>query len=159
MGMLEKLSRFVVGGEGAVVHDAAAVLQACYVGGVQRARQLGQHAEMAPQAYATEGLQNLVAAEEKQTERLRDALRAANAPVPTVPTESLPPGAQNHWARLVQDLEAHRTSARRLRELAVHFAESLPSTAELLDQLCREEMDHCERLRTLIARADPQALD
>jgi hypothetical protein len=159
MGMLEKLSRFVVGGQAGVVHDATAILQACYVGGVQRARQLGRHAEMAPQAYATDGLQDLATAEEKQTERLRDALRAANAPVPTVPTESLPPGALNHWARLIQDLEAHRASARQLRELTVHFAESLPSTAELFDQLCREEMDHCERLRTLIARADPQALD
>ena len=59
----------------------------------------------------------------------------------------------------MQDLEAHRLSARRLRELAVHFAESLPTTAALFDELCREEVTHCERLRTLIARADPQALD
>jgi rubrerythrin len=46
-----------------------------------------------------------------------------------------------------------------LRELAGHFAETLPSTAALFDDLCREETTHCERLRALIARADPQALD
>jgi hypothetical protein len=159
MGMLEKLSRLVIGSQVAVIHDATEVLQECYVGCVQRARQLSRHTDMAPQEYAAEGLRELTAAEEKQAERLRDALRAADAALPTPPTEPLPAGALNHWARLVQDLEAHRTSARRLRELAVHFAESLPSTAHLFDELCREEADHCERLRTLIARADPQALD
>ena len=159
MGMLEKLSRIVVGGQAATVHDATAALQECYVGCAQRARQLSRHAEMAPQDYAAEGLRALAAAEEKQAERLREALRAAAAAVPTAPAEPLPGHALSHWARLVQDLEAHRASTRRLRELATHFAERLPNTAQLFDELCREEADHCERFRTLIARADPQALD
>jgi hypothetical protein len=114
---------------------------------------------MAPQAQGTVGLAELAAAEANQAERLRHALRAAGHAVSTAPAVSLPPGALNHWARLVQDLEAHRTSTLGLRELAVHFAETLPDTAALFDELCREEHVHCERLRGLIARADPQALD
>lgn len=159
MGVMEKLSRLVVGGVAAASHDAVDALSQCYVEGVKRARQLARHAEMAPQGYSTDALKELAAAEEKQTERLRAALRAAGATVPAVPTAALPPGALNHWGRLLQDLEAHRASARRLRELAVQFAEILPTTAELFDELCREESIHCERLRTLIARADPQALN
>jgi bacterioferritin (cytochrome b1) len=159
MGILERISRLVIGGAGAAAHDATEALRQCYVNCVRRARQLARHAEMAPQAYSMESLKELVAAEEGQAERLRKALRAAEALIPNVPTEPLPGHALNHWGRLVQDLELHRSSMRRLRELAVHFAETLPATAELFDELCREETAHCERLRTLIARADPQALD
>jgi hypothetical protein len=159
MSMLDRISRLVAGSSVATVHDAAAALRACYVDGVARARQLRRHAEMAPQAQSVEGLTELAAAEEAQAERLRDALRAAGQALPTVSSAAPGSGALNHWARLVQDLEAHRTSARRLRELAVHFAETLPDTATLFDDLCREEQLHCERLRGLIARADPQALD
>lgn len=159
MGMLDRISRLVVGSSAATVHDAAEALRRGYVDCVTRARQLRRHAEMAPQAHGVEGLTELAAAEEAQAERLREALRAAGQALPTVPAAAPPSGALNHWGRLVRDLEAHRASARRLRELAVQFAETLPDTAALFDDLCREEQVHCERLRGLIARADPQALD
>jgi hypothetical protein len=159
MSVLDKLSRLVVGTEVSAKRDAIEALRPCYVDCVQRARRLAHHAEFAPHAYSAEALKALAAAEEVQAGRLRDALRAAGAEVPNVAEPSPLPGALNLWARLVQDLEAHRASARRLRELVVHFAESLPVTAALFDELCNEESIHCERLRTLIARADPQALD
>ena len=159
MGMLDKLSRLVVGGTAADSHDATAALNDCYIGCVQRARQLHRHAEMAPQEYSIAGLKHLATAEDAQADRLREALLAAGQAVPTVPSEPLAADARSHWGRLVQDLEPHRTSARRLRELAMHFAETLPATAGLFDELCRQEIVHCQQLRTLIARADPQAID
>jgi len=159
MGMLDRISRLIVGGSAGAARDATQALAECYTGCVQRARQLSRHAERAPQDYGATGLHELATAEERQASRVRDALQAAGAVVPGAAAVDIPSHALNHWARLVQDLEAHRLSARRLRELAVHFAETLPSTAALFDELCREENDHCERLRTLIARADPQALD
>jgi hypothetical protein len=158
MSMLDKLSRWV-GGSSAAAHAATAALTECYVDCLTRARQLAQHAEMAPQDYSTAALNELAAAEEAQAQRLRQALQAVEAEIPAARNGALPAGALNHWARLVQDLEAHRRSMRRLRELAIHFAETFPSTAQLFDDMCREESTHCERLRTLIARADPQALD
>jgi len=159
MGVLDKLSRLVIGGQTAAQRAAAGALEECYSGAAQRARQLARHAELAPQEYSISALRELAAAEDAQVERLRQALQGAGRPVPVVATTPPPGGAMNHWRRLVQDLEAHRASARRLRELTVHFAESLPTTAALFDELCRNESIHCERLRTLIARADPQALD
>ncbi len=141
------------------VRLATTALRECYVDCVRRSQLLSRHAEMAPQAYSMEGLRRLAAAEASQAERLRAALQAAGVAIPPPPPDTLPSGALNHWARLVQDLEAHRLAFRRLRELAVRLAASFPSTAELLDQLCREEHEHCEALRALIARADPQALD
>ena len=159
MSMLQKISRFVVGSPSATTHEATTALRQCYEECATRAAQLSRHAAMAPQAQSTEGLAELANAEAKQAERLRAALRAAGEAVAPPAATPLPHGALNHWARLVQDLEAHRASTLRLRELAVHFAETLPETAALFDDLCREEHVHCERLRGLIARADPQALD
>jgi phage shock protein A len=114
---------------------------------------------MAPQRQSAEALKQLAAAEGEQRGRLRQALDAAGAPVPPPAPEPLPRGALNHWARLVQDLEAHRGAVQRFRELAIRFAASFPKTAGLFEVLCREEVTHCEDLRALIARADPQALD
>ncbi len=149
----------MAGGDVAARYDAIEALTQCYIECTQRARRLARHAELAPHAYSAAALTDLATAEAAQAQRLLDALRAANAEVPDVAGPPPLPGALNLWGRLVQDLEAHRLSARRLRELAVHFAENLPTTATLFDELCREESTHCERLRTLIARADPQALD
>jgi hypothetical protein len=114
---------------------------------------------MAPQLQSAEALKQLAAAEEDQRDRLRQAIEAAGTPVPPVAPEPLPRGALNHWARLVEDLEDHRSAVQCFRELAIRFAESFPKTAGLFDRLCREEAAHCEDLRALIARADPQALD
>jgi hypothetical protein len=159
MGVLDKLSRLVAGSTVAPRYAAVDALSRCYVECAQRARGLALHADLAPHAYSAEALRELAAAEDTQAGRLRDALRAAGAEAPDLPDMPPLPGALKRWGRLVQDLETHRSSARRLRELAVHFADSLPATAALFDELCREESVHCERLRTLIARADPQALD
>src|SRR2546425_11496374 len=129
MGMLDRLSRLVVGGGTAAAHNAARAVGDCYVEAVKRATQLARHAEMAPQSYSGGALKELATAEEQQAERLRDALRAAGETPPIVPVEPPPGGALNHWGRLVRDLELHRASARRLRELAIRFAETLPATA------------------------------
>jgi len=159
MGVLDRLSRFVAGSETVARRAAIAALSQSYVECTQRARRLLSHAELAPHEFSAQALKELAAADDAQAARLRDALRAAEAEVPTVADPAPLPGALNLWGRLVQDLEAHRTATQRLRELAGHFAESLPTTATLFDELRHEESMHAERLRSLIARADPQALD
>jgi len=159
MGVFSRLSRLVIGESAAAPEELAAEVAHAYLDCAQRATQLLRHAEMAPQQQSAEALKRLAAGEEEQRGRLRQALEAAGARVPPVAPESRAHGGSNHWARLVQDLEAHRVAVQRFRELAMRFAESFPKTAELFEVLCREEVVHCEDLRALIARADPQALD
>lgn len=157
MGFFDKVSR-LVGSATAASHDAVAALAASYNAAAGRARQLHRHADIAPQSYSANGLRELAALEEEQVLRLKGALQAAGAQVPSIrPTDDVP--APNHWARLVHDLEAHQLSTNQFRQFAMKFAEQLPQTAELFSVLCHEEQQHCERLRALIARADPQALD
>lgn len=158
MSMLQKLGRFVVGGRDAV-DDPSEVLRQIHADAVERMLLLQQHAEMAPQEYSREGLETLAAAAREQVDSLRATLRERGLGLPPEPSHSTGGDPINHWARLVQDLERHRTSSRRLRELAVRFADSHPSVAAFLDQLCQQNLRACGRLRVLIARADPQALD
>ncbi len=159
MTVLDKLSRFVIGGTASTTRDATAALREAYLQCSRRAAQLARHAETAPQNYSSEALKRLAAQETEQRERLRRALEAAGAPVPTATAETFYRGGLNHWARLVQDLQMHRAAAQQFRELAMRFAEPLPKTAGLFETLSREEVAHCEDLRTLIARADAQAID
>ena len=157
MGVLRKLSRLMTGAPPS--DEVAQRLSESYLEAVGRARQLSEHAELAPHSHITDRLRRVAAEDERHGEQLAEALRAASQPLPT--PQDLPPGrgALNHWGRLVQDLEAHRRAVRRLRELATHFAESLPATAQLFEDLSHKESAHCEVLREVLARADPQALD
>ena len=159
MGMFNRLSRLVIGGSAAATEQLAVALRQSYLDCARRAAHLLQHAEMAPQPQSAEALKRLAADEEEQRRRLQQTIEAAGTPVPPVAPEPPARGALNHWARLVQDLEAHWVAVQRFRELAMHFAELFPKTAGLFEMLCREEAAHCEDLRALIARADPHALD
>ncbi|MFI5397165.1 MAG: hypothetical protein ACHQ9S_16630 [Candidatus Binatia bacterium] len=156
---MQKLSRLAIGGDAGTPSEAIAALVQSYIDCARRTAQLEQHAELAPQRYSADALRHLASGEGKQRERLRQALDAAGAGIPSVSSGPPPRGALNHWTRLLQDLEAHRSSTQRLRELAIRFAETFPQTAGLFDELRREEVLHCEDLRSLVARADPQALD
>lgn len=158
MGMLHKLGRFVVGGRDAI-EDPTEILRQTHSDAIERMRLLQQHAERAPQAYSQRALRNLAQAAAGQIERIRTVLREQD--IGLLPEPANPPitGSTNHWERLVRDLERHQASSGRLREWAVQFADSHPSVGEFLEQLSQEDARTCERLRALIARADPQALD
>jgi len=158
MGMLQKLGRFVVGGRSAI-EDPTEVLRQVYADAYERMLLLRQHADLAPQDYGRQGLETLARAAGQQVERIRALLRERGIGLlPNPPTPPIQPST-NHWARIVRDLERHQALSGRLRELALEFTDSHPSVAAFLGRLCEEDARTCERLRALIARADPQALD
>jgi hypothetical protein len=159
MGLLDTLSHLIAGHSTNAAAQLRAALEGCYVDCFHRAVQLKRHAELAPQRYSMEALKELANAEERQCDRLRQAIEAAGAPVAAAMPEVLARSGSNHWARVVRDLEAHRASVQQFREAAVRFAEPFPQTAALFQELCVEETSHCRNLRALIARTDPQALD
>ncbi len=156
--MLEKLGRFVVGGRNAI-EDPAAILREAYQDAYERMYMLQEHADLAPQEHSRQALESLAQGARQQIERLRSALRERDIGLDPQPSPAAPRASMSHWERLVQDLERHQASSARLRDFAIEFASSHPSVAEFLRRLCEEDARTCERLRSLIARADPQALD
>jgi rubrerythrin len=157
MAVLQRLSRWIIGGTSA--EEAVQALMQCYCDCATRASRLARHAEMAPHPGAAERLAELAATDERHAKRLADAIVAAGRNLPTVPQTLPARGTMNYWGRLVWDLEAHRLAVKQLRDLVNRLAEELPDSAALFDELRRGEMAHCQALRALIARADPQALN
>jgi len=155
MGVLQTLARLVA----EPIGDPHAALQEAYVGLMTRAHLLERNAERAPQAHARDALRRLGAAERAMAERVASVLRGGGRIV-SAPTDTPePPGALNHWRRLVQVLEAQRAAEQDAREQHVRYAETHPSIAPVFDELCRTERAQALALRALIARADPLALD
>ncbi len=134
-------------------------LRELYASAVQRHRWLVEHAELAPHEAGRRALQELAAEEKEQAERLRRLVSAVGGFAGDVPVPPPPQGACNYWGRLTQDLEAHRAAARDIRDQATTLVDEHPELAEALAALAREEEEHAARLRALIARSDPQALD
>jgi hypothetical protein len=155
---LRRLSQLVIGEE---IDQEAFVraLQGCYASCAQRAALLKCHAELAPQEYSTRALQGLAADEEQQQARLAGTLRERGLQLPEVAAAGTDAVISNHWGRLVHDLELHREAVRELQELAMRFDTVAEAGTTLFRGLSVEEAEHCQRLRELIARADPQALD
>src|SRR5262249_5878834 len=149
--LLDRMARIVGGDAGQ--HEALAALGECYVACRHRAAALHEHAQSAPQAASTAALEQLAREEEAQAQQLRDALQAAQLAPPTLGAAPTGGSGRNHWARIVEDLEAHRQAQQQYRILAMRFAESAPERAALFATLCEQEHAHCEWLRDLIARA------
>jgi hypothetical protein len=59
----------------------------------------------------------------------------------------------------VANLEAHRAAVQQYRDLATRLTEPAPRTAAVFERLSAAQAGICGRLRALIARADPQAID
>lgn len=157
MSLLERLAR-LVGADTSALTTATALASA-YRLCVMRAERLQMDSEEAPQESSRVVLRDLAVAEQAQAERLLAALTAAGVPRPDIEPLESQTGTLNHWGRLVGALEAHRQSVQLYREYAVRLADSAPTVGVLMRELCDEETHHCERLRDLIARADPQALN
>ncbi len=133
-------------------------LAVSYTTSRRRAAQLREHARIAPQKPAVESLQSMAADEDRQCEELKNEILVLGGSVVDPETRPVDFGGINHWRRLVADLEAHRNAALRYKTLATTFALS-PSTAEFFERLSTEEFVHSERLRDLLAWADPHAVD
>jgi len=140
------------------------VLSVLSRGFIQRARALREHANLAPNHAARRELADLAGEEEALGRdfvcRLEDLGARLDSEGGTERTATgAEPAGPNHWARLVWDLDRHRESQASAQEAQVRLGGREPRLAAVLAQLARAEQVHTARLRGLIARADPQALD
>jgi hypothetical protein len=128
---------------------------------VEQTRRLEAAAGQSPTESAETELRSLAAAQNELTNALDTAL--AERPVQTAPTappaSTLNGATRNHWARLVAALDACRDNRAHLARTIPNLVDADPSIAGLLDNLDRGYHAQSLALRTLIARADPQALD
>jgi hypothetical protein len=115
-------------------------------------------AALAPNPTMQAEIAPVVARAESVLQRVRDLVRDFG-PVRTPPGPNVRPDGQNHWARLLEALEQHREVRQRLREISISLEETNPTLSHALSDVRRDEDRVIERLRDLIAHADPQALN
>lgn len=116
------------------------------------------HAQMAPTAALEEELSKLGEEIGAQAEGI-GMLLAQRQLTPPAAGETGAVVPTSHWARLVQDLEQLREVRRLLLDAYARSNEVEPALAAELEDCGRRVEGHLHRLRSLIARADPQALN
>lgn len=137
--------------------DVTLLREACQ-GCLDRADRLRAGAERAPDPRSRDELRALAQAEIDTANRIATLMGERRAEAPEIP-QTPPCPARSHWARLVAQLERHRTAAQSYRELTTRLAQRAPEAAALFEQLSAAQMTASRRLRALIARADPQAIN
>jgi hypothetical protein len=161
MGLLKRL---FAPAETIVADEILDGLLADYIAEAKLAKQLRDHAALAPYPQAAERLNVLAAAEEAQAERLRREIigRGGNdrlAGAAKALADGSAKSARNHWARMVLDLDEDRAAGKRYLEQAIRWEDHDAALGDLLHELQREEQRHRHALQDLAARADPQALN
>jgi hypothetical protein len=120
--------------------------------------QLAMQASLAPTAPLEDELGQLGRDTGTQADRIATLLSQRQLARPAAGTaESLV--LPNHWARLVQDLEQLREVRRQLLDAYAQLNDVDPSLAAELEDCGGRVEGQLHRLRSLIARADPQALN
>lgn len=134
-------------------------LRNLYKGFVERAARIELTANEAPTESSENDLRKLAADHRKTADLIKVALEARKSSAPSAVAAPTPSGAVNHWARVVEDLEATHEGHNQLREVANRILETNPELTDLFETLTQRFADHVARLRGEIARADPQALN
>jgi rubrerythrin len=130
-----------------------------YTAARHRQQQLRQQAEMAPHDAGRQGLLRIAEEEREVAEHLRRIIQSLGSFAGEVSHAPEQLGALNYWGRLVQVLEAHREAIKALLDEATRITDGQPELADELRAVARLEEGHAVRLRALIAKSDPQALD
>jgi hypothetical protein len=124
---------------------------------VRLARQMREHAELAPHQAGAQGLRMVAEEQDRLVQLLGDKIIALGGETnaPAGPSK----GGKNHWARVVQDLADNVALGRHYNERAIYYDPAFPEVAELFRTLEQGKNRISALLRDLAVRADPHALD
>ncbi len=157
MGWTDRLSGWATGDSAR--RTPRPLLAAAARASVQQAR-LAAAAAAAPTSGAQTALQALASGAGRRAAALTAAARErGGTDASAAPRAEPPESARNHWARLVAALEADRAERAELQWELPGLLEHDATLAESLEKALHSLDAELLELRTLIARADPQAID
>lgn len=130
-------------------------LKASYHDLSRLAEQIHSHAEKARYPHVAERLRQIAAEKRTAANTLKVKILSLGGAL-EAPQFDLRSG-QNHWERMVRDLEDQRTLETSCLARAARLAEEAPELSDLLKKIVAEQAPHKEILLDLVARADPQA--
>ena len=157
MGWSDRLSRWATGD---LARRTSQPLLAAAARATAQTTRLAAAAAAAPNSGAQTALQALEAGASRRAAALAAAAQArGETEASAAPRAEPPESARNHWARLVAALEADRAERAQLQRELPALLEHDATLAEPLNSALHGLDAELLELRTLIARADPQAWD
>jgi rubrerythrin len=118
---------------------------------------LRRHAERAMYPGIAQGVREIAEKEAAHEKTLRAVL--AQRRLWPRPPEEVPHEGSSNWERLSGDLEILLLFAQELHRHAMRWEGEHPELGETLKKIADEASDNEFRLRRLVAKLDPQALD
>lgn len=135
---------------------AADILTRRYIEESQHVARLTAHAQRMQYPQFRLKLLAIVAEEIEHVNLIAEKLEQMGARPPDVPAIST--GAKNSWQYLLDDLTEQQRCAEELFDQARSIREEFPDIAELLERIHRDGKRHCEIIRDMLMRSDPQSL-
>lgn len=123
----------------------------------QLARQILAHAELAPHQAGTDQLRTAAKEQERIAKRIQDKI--AQLEGEWSEEEAAPKEGQNHWSRVVHDLEDSQALTQRYNEQAIYWDPDLPEATQFFLSLEKDKRRLNAFLRDIALRADPHAVD
>jgi hypothetical protein len=135
--------------------DPTQALAKSYENLLRLAGQIESHGEKAPYPHIALQLRQIAREKREFAEMMKQRMGAAQEPVEEI--HAAIKSGKNHWERMVQDLQDHKSLDEELNRVADLWAERSPETSRLLREITALQGPHKDKLLDLIARADPQA--
>ena len=137
------------------VEKALEVLARRYVEERQHIARFTQHAEHMQYSPFRHKLLAIAAAETEHADCLAEKIISLGGRLPDVP--AVASATRTSWQYLLEDLTEEHLCAGKLFEEARELREELPAVSELLEHIYYDESAHCNELRNMLMRSDPQS--
>ena len=134
---------------------ALEILNQIYVQKSHHAALFKQHAENMQYPQFRDKLLAIATDEAEHAESLAGKIKLLGGRVPDV--AKITDTEKTSWQYLLEDLNTERQSAAALIQQAQSLREEIPSVADLLEQIYQNSEKHCESLRQMLMRSDPQS--
>ena len=156
MGFWERL----VGSEQPLHKDQGLLLPellANYQAEIQLAKQMHAHSELSPHQAGADQLRAAAEEQNRIATLLQDKIVELGGECQE--GEATPKEGQNHWSRVVHDLEDSKALTQKYNEQTIYWDPDVPDAAEFFSTLKRDKQRLNALLRDIALRADPHALD
>lgn len=139
-------------------HRALNILSTRYAGERQHAARFTEHAHKMQYPQFRDALLRIAADESKHAGWIAEKINELGGALPPELAIAITPTQRNSWQYLLDDLEEERLCGAELETELLAVGSDYPEVAELLQRIDDEEHKHCDAIREMLMRSDPQAL-
>jgi bacterioferritin (cytochrome b1) len=132
------------------------ILRQRYIEEIQHVKRFTQHAQRMQYPQFREKLLRIASDEAHHAEWIAEKITLLGGKLPVVP--EIPATEKNSWQYLLADLDEEKHCAAEVMEQIQSIGAELPGVTEVLQRISEDGKKHCEEIREMLMRSDPQSL-